>query len=737
MRIKPITLLLLLLSLSLAADCGSLVVHEVSPAGLPFDTSLAQGPIASSVGVGSSIRNNVSITGDLEISGNNVVNFAGSSPSLPVAVYLNGSVDIVGNGTLVLRYATLYLVGAKSPYDRYVRLSNATNGHPRLIAVNSSIAAKGTTTIVRGRPVTVAYGFSVYAYDNSEISVVGLALSSSGGQTSLWTYGEASVSLTNIKVDSVFTYDEAQVSIYTGTGQNATSGIGFKSYNTSITNLNAVTFKNITAFDDAHLILTHCTQIATGVVITTQDRARVDCLAGTTLTNSQSTVKAPAIPSLFPAINASGYSYVSLSSSKISAAYVTYPIVFVSDHATFAVTKNGQIDSGLIRAFDYSRVVLNNSAKGLTNVALECHNSSGVSVFNTTLISRPFLVQISLFDSSSFSLVKSTISGGVIKLFDSAAFYASNSTLDSSPVPSGFGLRMVSQDDASLTFVAARIHVYSLELKDNSTLSMDSSVAWNVYCLSSSKLSLVGGEVSGLSVSDSSKVYAMNSTLDELSLLYSDVTGSFTGLTGFFENSSFALAGDTFVVNVVNTTINALSFSFSGHSSVTISDSTIRNLSVQGSSIAALNSTDVQGSVYVTGDSKVLAYTPLRVRCVDYFGNPLDGSVVTITTGYVGAPVILRQQTADKNGLTEFILFSEMDNATGSFPFGMATVSGSFGGVKKSQDISLSLTNKDVTLSFPLPSWSTYILPLVILVLIVVLLALAYYALKRVRRKRD
>jgi hypothetical protein len=727
----------LLLSLSLAVDYSFLMVHEVSPAGIPFNPMSAQGSTASSVGIGPSIGNSVNITGNLEISENNVVNLVGPSPSLPVTVYLNGSVDIVGNGTLVLKYATLYLVGAKSPYDRYVRLSNSTNGHPKLAVVNSSIATLPTTTIVRGRRHTVSYGFSVYAYDNSEINAVGLTLSSFGNQTSIRVHGEASVSLTNVEVDSVFAYDGAQVSIYTGTGQTTGKGIGFEGHNTSKVNLSAVTFENITASDDAHMILTHCTQ-RTGVVIAARDRARVDILAGTTLTNSQNSPPAPAIPSLFPAINASGYSYVSLSSSQIAAAYTTYPIVFLNDHATFAVTENGVIDSGLIHASDYSRVVLNNTNNvlGLTNIVLECYNSSSVYVFNSTLISRPFLVQINLFDTSSLSLVDSTISGGVIKLFDSAAFYASNSTLRSSSVAGGFGLRMVSQGNSRLTFIASQIYVYSLELKDDSMLSMESSVAWTVYCLSSSKVSLVGGEVEELSVSDSSRVYVMNSTLDELSLAYSDVTGSYTGLASFFENSNFTLSGGT-LVSVANTTIKALSFSFSGHSNVIISNSTICNLSLQGSSIATLNTTSVQGSVYVTGDSKVLAYTPLRVRCVDYFGNPLGGSVVTITTGYVGAPIVLKQQNADENGLTEFTLFSEMDNATGSFPFGMVEVRGSYGGVRTSQDVSLGLTSKDVTLSFPLPSWSVYILPLVVFVLIVVLLATTYYILRRVRRKRD
>jgi hypothetical protein len=41
-----------------------------------------------------------------------------------------------------------------------------------------------------------------------------------------------------------------------------------------------------------------------------------------------------------------------------------------------------------------------------------------------------------------------------------------------------------------------------------------------------------------------------------------------------------------------------------------------------------------------------------------------------------------------------------------------------------------------VTLSFPLPTWSGYILPLVVLVIVVALLILAYYGHKRFRSRK-
>lgn len=749
MKMRIIILLFLAISLSLAADYPFLMIPGVSSVNLSVNPTSSQGIIASDVEATQNFPNNITITGNLKVSGNNTVSFVGLSSSLPVKVYLNGNIDIVDNGTLVLKYATLYFVGAQKPYDRYISLSNSTNGHPRLIILDSVIDAYTSASFVvshtRGKTVTAtaSYGCAIYAYNNSEISAQQFSLYrekvyaqnyTAGGLTVIKCYGESSVNLTSVAVDSVFTYDEAQVSIYTGLGPKRITGtssppdagISFECHNTSIVNLYGVTFNRIAVSEGAHLLLTHSTELSNGV-ITTRDRSRLDCLGGTILTSTLT----------IPAISAIGYSYVSLSSSQISSSFGLNPAVSLSDHATFAIVKDGVV-SGKILAVGYSRVVLNNTKgyNGLVNIGIECHNSASVSIFNSTLLSPLFPVEISLFDGSSLSLVNSTIQGGWINFSNNATVYASHSLLESS-TGVGYGMRIMCQDNANVTLVASQITAETLEISGNARLGLDSSFASVIYCGNSSQFSLVNGAVTELDVSDSPRVLVMNSTLTQLSLAYSNVTRSFTGLTSFLKNSTFALSSNSSEVSVLNTTINGLSFVFSGHSNVTIFNSTIRNLSTLGSSVVSLNDTVVHGSVYSVGNSRVLVYSPLRVRCLDYFGNPLNGSVVTIETGYVGAPKVLKRQTADKNGLVSFVLFSEMDNATGSFPFGVVTVSGSFGGVSTSQDVSVSLINKDVTLSFPLPSWSVYILPVVVFVVIVALLILTYYVLKRVRGKRE
>jgi hypothetical protein len=121
---------------------------------------------------------------------------------------------------------------------------------------------------------------------------------------------------------------------------------------------------------------------------------------------------------------------------------------------------------------------------------------------------------------------------------------------------------------------------------------------------------------------------------------------------------------------------------------------------------------------------------------VDYFGNPLNDSLVTVKMGRSLYARELANETTNKNGWASLILFSGITNATGSFPLGIVTVEGNFKGVSTSQDVSVGFASKDVTLSLPLPSWSGYILPLIIFIVVVALLVLLYYVNKRVRRNK-
>jgi hypothetical protein len=188
-------------------------------------------------------------------------------------------------------------------------------------------------------------------------------------------------------------------------------------------------------------------------------------------------------------------------------------------------------------------------------------------------------------------------------------------------------------------------------------------------------------------------------------------------------------------MSVLNTTVNGLDLMLTGNSNVTISNSTLRNLGLQGSSFVTLRNSSVYAGLYVVGRSRVLIYSELSVRCVDYFGNPLDGTVVTVTTGPYAR--LLGNETTDENGRASFMIFSGMTNATASFPVGIVTVNALYEHFLTSQEVSVASANKGVTISFSLPSWSGYILPIVILVAVVAMLTVVYYIGKRVRGRKE
>jgi hypothetical protein len=293
--------------------------------------------------------------------------------------------------------------------------------------------------------------------------------------------------------------------------------------------------------------------------------------------------------------------------------------------------------------------------------------------------------------------------------------------------------RIIAQDNVNLTVVDGSGIKDSIEMRGHARLDLESSTVTVIYCPDSSQASFVHGSVTELIVSGNSTVHLVNSTIQELSLSESNVTGSLSGLTGFLENSTISFPGSGPRVGVLDTVVNGLGFSFLGNSNIIISNSTLLNLSLSGSSIVTLMNASVYAGISALGNSTARLYSPLRVRCVDYFGNPLNDSLVTAYVGGVGGT---ERGTTDKNGWASFLIFSGIVNATGNFPLSYGTLGGSFGGVSTSKSFSVALVGEDVTLSLPLPWWSGYILPVVILIGIVALLALINYVYRRVRPRK-
>lgn len=731
MKMRPIVLLFLAMSLSFSANYSFLIIPTVSSARLSFDSASALGVSASDPAIVQNFLNNITIRGDLNLTGSSVVNLVGVSSAIPVNVYLYGSVFVNDNATLVLNHARLYLMGATKPYDRNITLSSSS-GHPQLNISDASIIA---VTGFRSSRNSYSYGAAIYVYDKSKVTALGLGFSRQtistqgfdlGGPTKVECYGNSSVLLNNLRVESMFTYDKANVTVYGGTvGTRGHTSVYLGLYNSSEVNLYGVSFPNTLVSGNAYLIMSHCSELSTSI-ITSAGHSRVDLTNGTTVTGS-SELSGGRIRAI-PGINATGNSQVYLVLCTASAANYLSTVISVYDNASF-VDKSSKINDGAILALGNSSVTLGStpSPGGLQNIEIIGNDSSNVLISNCYISARPRPFTINLFDNSHLQFFSSSITSGYFVFSDNSAVYLSNATRISSS-------RIITQDDVNLTVADGCSIADSIEMRENSRLDLKSSAVSLIYCLDSSYASFVTGSVLGrLSVSANSSLHLVNSTIKELSLAESDVIGSLSGLTSFFENSTIAVSGAR--VTALNTTVNGLDFWFSGNSNVTISNSTLHNLSLQDRSVVTLRNATVYEGPYVLGNSTALVYGAVRVHCVDYFGNPLNGSVVTITTASSGTGIV-GNGTADKNGWASFIFFSGMANATGSFQLGFSTVTGSFGGASTSKYVNLGFVNEDVTLSFPLPWWSSYILPIIILIGIVALLVFLNYAYKRVRAMR-
>jgi hypothetical protein len=627
-------------------------------------------------------------------------------------------------------------MGATEPYSRNITLSSP-NGHPQLNITDVSIFAVTGKAGSRRVP-GYSYGAAIYAYNRSKVTATLLSFSrtsisslgfSLGGPTEIGCYGESSVLLNGVKVESMLAYGNANVTAYGGTvGAGGLSSVLLGLYNSSEANFYGVTFPTTVVADYAHLVLSHCSQLS-GTRITSTGHSRVDLINGTTMTAIPAVVSG--LVTTLPCINATGDSTVYFLSSRFSQTSITYggPAVSVYDNATFVAQQSVMSLLGVL-AFDNSSVLFNNTTTvgSLANIEIIGNGSSSISVSGCSLVGSPDPVTIKLSGSSHISFVNSLIVAGYLVFSDNSTAYISSTDLTQSS-------RIIAQENASVTVVGDSIVADSIEMMENARLSLESSSVSLVYCLDSSQASSINCSVTELSVSGNSTVRLMSSIVRELSLAESNVTGSLSGLTSFLENSTLALSGTRCEASVLNTTVNNLDFSFSGNSNVTISDSTLRNISLQGSSVVTLKNASVSAGFSVLGSSIVRVYPSLRVHCVDYFGNPLSGSVVTVNTNPGGLGGVTRE-TADKSGWANFVFFSGVVNATGSFPIGYATVSGSFGGVSTSKSLSLALIGKDVTLSLPLPWWSLYVLPVIILVGVVAFLACVGYAYKRVSARR-
>lgn len=390
---------------------------------------------------------------------------------------------------------------------------------------------------------------------------------------------------------------------------------------------------------------------------------------------------------------------------------------------------NCSFNGGRIAAFDTSSAFLSNMDT-FASVWFESHDSSSISFVNCNILNTGSNTapQVESFDNSRFSFVDSFIQFAFVRFFNDTSAYFSNST--------AYSCQIVAYDRSNLNFVAGSNIGIALQLTGNSKLIMDSSSGFIVQGVDKSQMLFSGSNVSLASVKDKSEILAYNSVFQELLFSAFNASVSLTGLTSYLENFTFAPSSVGPSMSVFNTSVNDFDLLFLGSSNVSISKSTLRNLSLQGSSFANLTDVSIGSGVFsLAGSSITNFWSPLHVRVVDYFGNPLSGVNVTVVTGAGISATTLATDNTDSNGVVDFVLFCEFDNSTGSFPTGYAAVRCQYGSSYKEQGTSLSRVNSDITVSMSVPSWTGYIFPVLVVVAIFAIIIVISFIYRRIRRK--
>jgi hypothetical protein len=611
-------------------------------------------------------------------------------------------------------------------------------GRPRLVVSNATIVSSTyTPQSYGGKSVDVSLGCAIYARGNSEITGKELKFYRTnvhpdsarvGKPCVLNCSGESVVDLSLCTVDLVATYDNARVSIYKGNGPRIVTlksahdkGIGFQVCNSSRVDIFGVDFNNATVSGNANMSLVHCVEMDS-CSLWTKDFAKVDISDGTSLVPS---------PGNRAGLNVAGNSYATFNSSDLRGVR-DYTVLAVKENGTLYMVGNCSV-LGPIVFSDHSKVFFSGMRRpeAFRDMWIDAYDFSYVSFYNCELwgVGLTYTYSIEFYNSSHLSFVNSEIWFGQIKLFDVASVYMSNSTLKA--------CRVLANDLANVTFADGCDIENTLEMRDGSRLVVESSYVRIVFGVDSGRISLVNAKASALDLKDVSKLLAENSTIESLILTTSNAIGSWAGFTNFFENMSLTLASHSPNITLFNTYVLSLDLMFLGNSRVTISNSTIGNLGLQDSSVVTLyNVSAIWDSISVSNNAKLYVSSLLRVRTVDYFGNPLPRANVTAQRTVGSKTTVLKRLTADKDGWVSFVLSSEFINASGRFPVLDVTVESEFNKVSDSKRVDLALVNKDVTVSLPLPSWSRYILPVVLFVVVVVVLAVLSFVYKKFRKRR-
>jgi len=241
--------------------------------------------------------------------------------------------------------------------------------------------------------------------------------------------------------------------------------------------------------------------------------------------------------------------------------------------------------------------------------------------------------------------------------------------------------------------------VQMFAFESSRVLFSDSSVNWLLQAGGSSNVSIKNSMVTLLRGVDSSSVFVSNSTvglfqirdfcdslfadsvIDQVSLEFISVNFTLTDVgAGFFISKDFVIPGVLFNFTLANSEIKlGWSILFYGSSNVTVVNSSLWFIGVSGSSrVDVVNST-----VYCSPGASVSAYvrsfSPLTVRVVDLFGNPVCGANATLFSDGVA----LDCKFSDEDGFVSFVL-ERLFNASGSFPLSSFNVTVEWNGYRES-----------------------------------------------------
>jgi hypothetical protein len=306
--------------------------------------------------------------------------------------------------------------------------------------------------------------------------------------------------------------------------------------------------------------------------------------------------------------------------------------------------------NGIIHAYDYSKLSIMN-CKGDLSIelyhsssviinsgrfkSLKAYNSSMASIIKTISVKE---VEISAYDvstvllhsgrvtsafaynNSRLTIINSaveygfTMSGGVVGAYDSADVMLTGSTVR---ILNAYKSSVVSLSNTTITWMA--------RASSFSSLSFDKCQIGTFAVAEASSVNVSNSHIASLDITNSPKVYIVNSVIDEATFNFKSVNISIAGLGPFYCNHWSSTGNGTLAthggygadITLSRTKIQyGLNLNLFGSSNVSIFDSRLKHLGAYDSTtICLFNSTAT--SHYIGNETRMLTYWYLTVYALN------------------------------------------------------------------------------------------------------------------------